>query len=293
MLCLRRLSCNMSGALYLFLLAIIQGLTEFLPVSSSGHLAVGQWLLDFRPAGLDVEIFLHAGTLLAVCLYYWRSIWRIVTAFDWRYVLALVVSTIPAIGLYLCIGKRLEAYTGDMMVVGGCLVWTGLVLTLSRGWKLRNLLRKEVATTASESAQPPDSTDSNLSEQRLVPITLWRASLIGLAQAIAILPGISRSGMTITTARLLKISPSQAAEFSFLMSIPVIGGGTLLHLLEKLRETSDSASLPLAQLLFGALIAGVVGYLAILVVERVLTSGRFWLFGIYCLLLGAGLLILS
>lgn len=244
-------------------LAVVQGLTEFLPVSSSGHLAVGQRLLGFNPQGLDLEVFLHGGTLLAVAGFYRGRIWELVRSRDWRTGLALVVSGLPAIGMYAVVKDVLEGFSSNMGCVGIAMFLTGLVLCTTRFLRLA----------------PRGRTGGYL-----------EALLIGCAQAVALFPGVSRSGMTITAARALRLEPAKAAEFSFLMSLPIIGGATVLHLVELLRHPAE-ATLPPGTLLLGAAVAGIVGYFAILAVERLLGSGRFWLFGPYCLAVGLALIL--
>ncbi|MDY5954885.1 MAG: undecaprenyl-diphosphate phosphatase [Kiritimatiellia bacterium] len=243
-------------------LAVVQGLTEFLPVSSSGHLAVGQRLLGFNPQGLDLEVFLHGGTLLAVAGFYRRRIGELVRARDWRTGGALVVSGVPAIGVYAVVKDWLEGFSSDMGCVGIAMLFTGLVLCTTRFLRLAPSGRKG---------------------------GYLEALLIGCAQAVALFPGVSRSGMTISAARALRLEPEKAAEFSFLMSLPIIGGATVLHLVELVRRPAE-ATLPPGTLLLGAAVAGIVGYFAILAVERLLGSGRFWLFGPYCL--ACGLLVI-
>ena len=254
----------MSETINVIVLAVVQGLTEFLPVSSSGHLAVAQHLLGFTPPGLSLEIILHAGTLLAVLLFYRKRIIEIVLSFDWRYAAAILLSMIPAGIGYKLFKAELEAVTANMTAVGACLMFTGFVLCLTAMISKR---RNERAA-----------------------VTWLDAVIVGSAQAVAMLPGVSRSGSTISTARLLGIEPAKAAEFSFLMLVPVIAGAALLDLKDLVKD--GTAGGPSAtSLLLGAAVAAVVGYGSILGINRILHAGRFWWFGVYCLVIGAAVVV--
>jgi undecaprenyl-diphosphatase len=174
--------------------------------------------------------------------------------------LYIVISGIPAVMFYLLCKKHVDAAFEDPSVVGVALIFTGIVLTSLRWIPNRDELN-----------------------------TFWRATFIGIAQAIAILPGVSRSGMTISAARFSGISPEKSAEFSFLASIPLIAGATLKKLLETLQETpaSTEATLSPLLLLMGAGIAALVGYFALAFLVKTLRGRYFWCFGIYCLIAGS------
>lgn len=263
----------MTDALKMLLLAAVQGLTEFLPVSSSGHLVLAKELLGFKAiSGLGIELLLHAGTLLAVFAYYRAFIAKTLLgllrrdAEAWRFAGAVLLSMIPAVVLGLAAEERLEALAESPRFVAAALLFTGLLLLSTRffGRDLR------------------------------CPVS-WRAALaMGIAQAFAMLPGISRSGSTLSVARFLGLDRDKAAAFSFLMVVPIILAGNALHLLKALGSDGESAFAGLTPGLatLGFLTAAAVGYASVAWMVRLLNRDRFWLFGPYCLLLGLAALSL-
>ena len=246
-----------------FFLGILQGVAEFLPISSSGHLVVARNLLGLGDVGLRLDIFLHFGTLLAVFVFYFGTIKRIVIERKWDYLLKIAVSSLPvAIVGFACMDFLEEVAT--VKTVGCSLVFTGIVLSL----------------TSLVGARGDKS------------VSLGSALWMGLAQAVAAIPGVSRSGMTISAARAIGVEPGKAAEFSFLMSAPPIAGAVLLHIAEifSASDASGVVELPWGHCLFGAAIAALVGYFSLKLLVESLKRKYFWLFGPYCL--SAGLLIL-
>jgi undecaprenyl-diphosphatase len=244
-------------------LAILQGIAEFLPISSSGHLVIGQHVLNVRDAGMQLDVFLHVGTLLSVGVYYRRSLWRIVAERDVQYVFKIVLSALPAVAVYMLFHEKVEALFSNAKMVGALLMFTGAVLA---GTRFLPTGTKEVS--------------------------FLRALWMGVMQAVALLPGVSRSGMTLAAARSGKVDPSKSAEFSFLMSAPLILGGMFLEILKMFRS-SESASqdgMGVALLAWGAVLSAVVGYFSLVVLVRTLKGRWFWLFGPYCV--AAGLLAL-
>ena len=191
------------------ILGLVQGMTELLPVSSSGHLALAEHWLGFNPPGMGVDVFLHAGTLLAIVCYYQKTLIGLITG-----------------------GLRKDPESLRFIAMLGV---TGLIL-LSLRWAVRS--------------------DA--------PLTWGRTVLIGLAQACAILPGVSRSGSTIVAARHLGLSPARAAEFSFLLSIPAVSAACLWQMLHF--QKGEFAGFPAWHLLVGVAVAGGIGYLSL--VER-------------------------
>ena len=225
----------------MLLLAVVQGLTEFLPVSSSGHLALGQLILGMGEGSLTAVVVLHAGTLVAVLVFYRKVIANLVrgvfgaSAEDVDgisprlYVGLIIFGNLPAILIGFTLKDRIEALFTSPWAVFLAMGATAIVLWSTRG--------RIVGTTG------PD---------------LRRALLIGCAQAIAILPGASRSGWTISVALWLGLKPEAAARFSFLLSIPVIFGALLLELADQ--EGADAAVGPL---LLGFVAAAFVGLFAL------------------------------
>ena len=265
-------------------LAILQGVAEFLPISSSGHLVVGKTLLGLESPGNTLEIALHAGTLLSVLVFYGASISAIAGGMfrgrrsAFRYVLAIAVSMIPCGILYGLLGDWLEETFDKPWIVGPAwLVTAVLMFTIPRSRKGSD--NPSDPLDGAGFAVPPD-------------VPLRAALLTGLGQALAMLPGVSRSGSTIWVARRCGLSAPDAARFSFLMSLPVIGGATLLTL-AKLGSEADAAAsaanaTPGWMFAAGAAISAVVGYASLALLVRMLGRGRFWVFGVYCALAGAG-----
>ncbi len=250
----------MHDLLNVVLLALVQGLTEFLPVSSSGHLVIAQHLLGVRQPGVSLEIWLHVGTLASILIFYRQSIRALLRGIcagerhSLNQAKCLAVSTLPAVIFYACFHRSVESAYESTPITGGLLIFTGVVLLGTR-W---------IRCCAGE-------------------ITPRRALITGVAQALAILPGVSRSGMTISAARASGISPVKAAEFSFLMVIPLLVGAALVDLLRMPPEGDHLSGWLLA---LGAAVAAAVGFAAIKLLVLTLKGGRFWMFGVYCIAAG-------
>lgn len=253
----------MGDFLNVTILAILQGIAEFLPISSSGHLVIGQHVLNVRDAGMQLDVFLHVGTLLSVGVYYRRSLWRMVAERDVLYVLKIVLSALPAVAVYMLFREKVDALFSNAKMVGALLMFTGAVLAGTR-------------------FLPTGTKD----------VSFLRALWMGVMQAVALLPGVSRSGMTLAAARSGKVDPSKSAEFSFLMSAPLILGGMFLEIVKMFRS-SESASqdgLGVGLLVWGAVLSAAVGYFSLVALVKTLKGRWFWLFGPYCI--AAGLLTL-
>ena len=244
-------------------LAILQGVAEFLPISSSGHLVIGQHVLGVKDAGLQLDVFLHVGTLLSVAMYYRKSLWRIVAERDFSYLAKIVLSALPAVAVYAIFKEEVESLFNNTKMVGALLMFTGAVLAGTRFL--------------------PTGTKG---------VSFLHALWMGCMQAVALFPGVSRSGMTLAAARSGKVEPSKSAEFSFLMSAPLILGGMFLEILKMFRAADDAApdGVGLGLLMWGALLAAVVGYVSLVALVKALKGRWFWLFGPYCVT--AGLLTL-
>ena len=253
----------MSDFLDVTFLAILQGVAEFLPISSSGHLVIGQHVLGVKDAGLQLDVFLHVGTLLSVALYYRKSLWRIVAERDFSYLAKIVLSALPAVAVYAIFKEEVESLFNNTKMVGALLMFTGAVLAGTRFL--------------------PTGTKG---------VSFLRALWMGCMQAMALLPGVSRSGMTLAAARSGKVEPSKSAEFSFLMSAPLILGGMFLEILKMFRAADDVAQdgVGIGLLMWGALLAAAVGYFSLVALVKTLKGRWFWLFGPYCVT--AGLLTL-
>ena len=243
-------------------LGILQGSTEFLPISSSGHLVLAQAILQIQSPGVLVEVVLHLGTLLSVVLYFRRDLWRLVWDFfrsgvdgssSRREVGYLLVATLPAVAVALTLNDVVERAFEDARFTGWMLMVTTVVL-LSTRW-----------------VHPKEG-------DRL---TWYSAFIIGVAQAVAILPGISRSGITIAAGLWLGLKGAEAARFAFLMSIPAILGAGLFKVPDLLAEPSYSVP----GLLWGFLAAALVGYLVIAWLMGILRRGRLYFFAGYTFLI--------
>jgi undecaprenyl-diphosphatase len=247
--------------LELVFLAIVQGITEFLPISSDGHLVVLAAI--FEQCGfhleekLTVTIVLHLGSLLAILVFYRRRIWQLLGA-DRRVLGLLVVGTLPAVVVGLLLKRYCEDTLEDPMAAGlgffvtaAMLLWTG---------------RHQSGQTDCRDLSYP------------------RALLIGVLQAIAILPGVSRSGLTIVAGLGVGLKRDEAATFSFLLAIPAIAGAGLLGTKDMIEQ--GTGGLSIAMLVFGALISFVVGLAALAWLIRWIQQGQFHRFAWWLLLIG-------
>ena len=248
-------------------LGIIQGLSEFLPISSSAHLTLAPWLLGWEDPGLAFDVALHLGTLIAV-LWYFRMEWialvkaafgilttgRVETP-EKRRVVALIIATIPgAIGGYL-LQSRAESAFRDPQLIASALIVMGIVLWL---------------------------VDKLVDQQRVLGEMRWIDSLlIGLSQVIALIPGVSRSGSTISTARGLRFDRESAAEFSFLMSMPIIAAAVIMEGPKALQEGGLTN-----ELMSGVVASAISGWLAISILMRFVSRHSYGIFAFYRVALG-------
>jgi len=255
-------------------LALLQGVAEFLPISSSGHLVLGRDLLGVKEAGLTLDVALHLGTLCAVAWAYRRDVAAILADLvggRLGMVLWLVVATLP-VGLAGVFGRPLFEEAAESTRVAGC----GLLVTA--GFLLLGDRARRRQGEAPEAEPPQGRPDYSL------------AVLLGLAQMLAICPGISRSGTTIAAGLLLGLPVLQAARLSFLMSLPAVAGAAAYELPGALGEGIGQLS---SGLVVGAMVtAGVVGWLSLRVLLVVTARGAFPWFAGYCLLVGAAALAL-
>lgn len=264
-------TAELSSGAVLLLLALVQGLTEFLPVSSSGHLVLAQQALGLREPALTVDVALHVGTLLALLVYYRRDVAQLLGGLPrgaLREPLLIVLGTLPAVVVGLGFQDAIERSFESPRGAAAGLIVTALVLALGEVFRRRRLA----------SGQHSALLD-------------WRIALgVGIAQAIAICPGISRSGTTIAAGLVLGLTPVAAARFSFLLAIPAILGAAVLQLSDGLGEEGLPGGWMLA---WAMLLSGVVGYAALRLLIAFLGRGAFAWFALYCLLLGGGYLLLG
>ena len=249
------------------LLGIIQGLTEFLPVSSSGHLVIGEHFLGIMEPELIFNVAVHFATVVAVMIFFRRELFKMIRSFfvkgdaeGRRMAYFLIIGTIPAaiagIGFKSFYERLFEsAFAAALML----LVTAGILISTKFAGKAKKDMWK---------------------------IKWLEVLVIGVAQALAIFPGISRSGATIAASLHLGITREDAARFSFLLSLPAIIGATLMQA----REVSSLAGSDLLVILGGMISAGLVGYLAVAMMLRIVSRGKLYYFGFYCL--AAGILTL-
>ena len=253
------------------LLGILQGATEFLPVSSSGHLVILPHLLDWPDPGLVLDTVLHLGTMVAVVFYFWRELWSLALAAaeslrerslddpQARIAWGLLLATIPTAFIGWLLEERIEELFQAPQAAGGFLLVTALLLLLA---EYRGRQQRDLETLS------------------------WRdALLIGLAQTLAIAPGLSRSGTTIAAGLLLGYRRAEATRFSFLLSVPIILGSGLYQLL-KLTGDAGAATSSSGAMLVGFLAAAVTGYLAIAGFLALVRRQSLWPFAAYCAALG-------
>lgn len=265
--------------LYSALLGLIQGIAEFLPISSSGHLALFQQLFNLQSAEeTDVffDVLLHLGTLISVFIFYWDDIWEMICEFfrgihdlatgqqkeqlppARRLILMIILGTLPLF-LILPVKSRIESLNNYPVAIGCALLVTGCLLfisdRLSRG-------RKNERTC-----------------------TVVDALLVGCGQALATIPGLSRSGTTIAVGMLRGYDRDFAVRYSFLLSLPAVIGANILSLKDALEIGIDTSLIPVY--LVGIVIAAVSGYFAIRLVKLLANQGKFGAFSYYCWAVGA------
>lgn len=249
------------------ILGIIQGLTEFLPVSSSGHLALGADVLNLPENDIAFTVLVHAATALSTIVVFKDDIIKLITGETPRkYLLFLAISMIPAAFVGFSFKDQIKAITTTEFV-GYMLIVTAIILALSQ--KIKSSGAK--------------------------PVGWLNSLLIGIAQAMAILPGISRSGSTIGAALILGVSREEAAKFSFLMALPVIGGATLLEVkdLVEAGTIASAESIPVLGYTLGFIAAFVSGLLACKWMIRLVKGTNLMWFAVYCLTIGLVTIILQ
>lgn len=266
------------------LCGLVQGLTEFLPVSSSGHLALAHAFLgasDLSSSVFTFDILLHLATLVAVVTVYFSDIVSLVPAFfslvrkvfgrrfrlsecvgEERLCLLLLVASVP-LGVAALIGDRVETLSSNPRLVGGILAVNGLFL----------LLGERAAHGA----------------KRAEELTVPRGAFIGLCQLLAILPGLSRSGSTVSGGRLVGLTREEAVRFSFLLSVPAILGASGLGIVDLFKNPVPKSDIPAYAL--GMLTALVCGFAAIGLLRRMAKSSSFRFFAYYCLAVGTAAVI--
>lgn len=272
------------GFLSSVFLGLVQGIAEFLPISSSGHLSLFQHFFGLTEAGLFFDVLLHLGTLIAIFVYYWRDIVNLVKAFlrlvtglfskkkkgarkgrkdpGARMILMLIVATLPLF-VILPIKDKVESLYSNTIFVGCALIVTGCILFFS------DRMAKGKKTIRSA--------------------TLLDALLVGVGQAVAVVPGLSRSGTTISAGMLRGFSRKFAVRFSFLLSVPAVLGANIISIGDAVAAGIDTSLLP--AYIAGTVVAAVSGYFAIRLVNSLADKGKFGSFAYYCWGIGAAAVI--
>lgn len=266
------------------ILGIVQGLTEFLPVSSSGHLVLGKYFLGLQEQGIEFEVFVHFGTLLAVFTIFRTDIFEMIKSFfslftpkfwdkgaketystdaNFRMLIFVVVGSVPAAIVGLLFEDKIETIFSSPHFASAMLIVTALILFLTLFVKQKN------------AAQPGEGTST---------LTFVNTFIIGIAQAFAILPGISRSGSTISVGLYQKVNGNEAARFSFLLAIPAVLGATILKSVE-LIESGIGGDM-FIMLAAGMIASYISGFIAIESLLAIVGRGKLYWFAPYCLIIG-------
>lgn len=250
------------------ILGIIQGLTEFFPISSSAHLVIFQHLFKIKKDAVLLDAILHAGTLMAVIFVFWKDIIKMIKEIPFifkrngwereglRLFYLIFAGTIPAVIMGLLFRKEVESAFFSPKLVGALLLFTSIILFLTKFTKEKN------------------------------KVSIYHAFIIGVFQGLALLPGISRSGATIASALALGWGREFAFKFSFLLSIPAIAGANILEL-----YSSEISPINLSLLTSGFIASFISGFIALKILSPVVRKGKFYLFSIYCLIAGLGIWI--
>jgi undecaprenyl-diphosphatase len=245
------------------ILGIVQGLTEFLPISSSGHLVIAEELLHANLQGIGFEVAVHIATLISVFLMYRQRIWKVASGAlhgdrqALRFIGLVILASVPAAVVGVVFKDAIDEMFDDPSTIAIQLIINGFILWSTR-WALRRREMKD-------------------------PVTAKSAWWMGVAQAFAIIPAISRSGTTVGTAMWMGVDVVEAAAFSFLMSIPAIAGAAVLQIPDLIEQ---GPGMPIPSLIAAMLAAAITGVLSIWTFIKVVEKGAFHRFAPYCWALG-------
>ncbi|MDR2633166.1 MAG: undecaprenyl-diphosphate phosphatase [Treponema sp.] len=250
------------------ILGAVQGITEFLPVSSSGHLVLLQKLFRIAEPALLFDTMVHVGTLGAVFIVLWPDIWHILSHPIQRLTGLLIAATLPTVLVALLFKDLIEEAFASAAFLGFAFLGTALLLSIAEKRSRRPGIRKTERTIE------------------------WKdALIIGLLQGVAIIPGVSRSGATISAALSRKVDRSLAARFSFLLSIPAILGALVLQIPDVLGNAPEDIGIGSAPIIAGTISAGVVGFFSIQGMLKLVRKGSLWGFALYVAVLGVLILV--
>ena len=257
-------------------LGLLQGVTEFLPVSSSGHLGVAKIMMGVAGPSLSFDLVLHVATLFAVFVYFAKDIATLLLEWaygffnanarnwaGWRFGWAVILGSLVTAPLGILLKPIVETVSVNLLWLGGNFWLTGLLLLSTKFF-----------------------------QGRWETVRIRDGIFVGFVQGLAVLPGVSRSGSTIWAGLLCGLSRDEAFRFSFLLSIPAIMGATLLEARDLGGRASFLAELPNGWMA-SAIVAFVSGLLSLVVLRKLVTSDRWWLFAIYCILLGSASVVCS
>jgi undecaprenyl-diphosphatase len=251
------------------ILGLVQGLGEFLPISSSAHLVLIPWIFKWKDPGLTFDIALHIGTLIAVAIYFWRDWLRLVTkgftdvrSTEGRLFWYLVAATIPGAIVGFLLEKKAETIFREPVLIATMLILLGVLLYRADRKGAKNI--------------------------EMNRITFRTSLLIGLSQALAIIPGVSRSGITMTTGLLMGLTREGAARFSFLLSAPIIFGAALVKMPHLISNPSEIT----IYFIIGTLVSFVTGILSIGFLLRYVQTNNFLPFAWYRFILGSLVIVI-
>jgi len=260
--------------LKIIILSLVQGLAEFLPISSSGHLALINHFFPRTPDDFFLVVFLHGGTLLATIIYFWPDIVRIFIGLrlqsekgleSRRYLTAIIVGSIPVVILGLFLEKWAESIFTFLPLLAVMFLITGLMLAIA-------------SLNLSFTLLPLPAGERNGKG-----VNFPRALIIGCVQLASVLPGISRSGSTISAGLISGLSRQEAFRFSFLLSLPVVTGAFVI---EGVKALKDGIAVPLPQIAIGFVLSFGAGLLALHLLRRLVLAGRLVWFSVYLLIVG-------
>lgn len=284
---------------------VVQGLTEFLPVSSSGHLCITQHIMGMKDGNLFFNVMLHIGTLAAVCAFYHQLIWRLIKAFfsackdvftgrfkwkemdeDRNMLVLLIIGLLPLFLLFLPIpgtDKKIKDLADDLsgqkyfIIVGIALLVTSLMLLLG------SMASRRLAAQSRSDGQPVGRTRMNVAD----------AVTVGLVQCVAaVFPGLSRSGSTLAAGQLRGVNKQKALDYTFVLAIPSILAAALLEFKDAF-DDPDGISVEIAPLLIGVAVAAIVGYLSIVLFKWLLKTDRMIIFILYTAAVGITVVVIG
>lgn len=256
--------------LHAFVLGVLQGITEFLPISSSGHLVIGEWFFGLKVDSLkSFDVALHIGSLLAIFVYFRKDVWGLLKAFvrlfggkfDGEYaklILFIIVGTLPAVFAGLLLEEQIDAVFRNINMIGISMMVVGVIFVIGE-WAHKKMAKESTG------------------------LTLKKVLIIGIAQAVALIPGISRSGSTIVAGLFQGTARDSAARFSFLLGMPAILGAGILTAL----KSSGGLSISFDLMFFGAFVSFVFSLLSVWFLMKFLKKHTLLVFAIYLIVVGS------